>query len=205
MIGAVFQVLLQKRHPAAEWLALIHGAAISTAEGRAIVLPGRGGSGKSTLAAWLSRHGFGFLADDAVGLRASDSRIVPWPLPHSIKRGSWSDLSAVMPEMATLPSRIVNGREIKFIPAPDEAWNAPPARVAALIFPTYDTRAEPALTPLSLLETVERLFAGRMWLGDRLTAARVETFIGWLEPIPAYAVTYRSLQEAEEFIRSAVA
>jgi hypothetical protein len=105
MIGAVFQVLLQKRYPAAEWLALIHVAAVSATDGRALVFPGEGGSGKSTLAAWLSRRGFGFLADDAVALGAQ-GRVVPWPLAHGIKRGSWSALAAVLPELTALPSRI---------------------------------------------------------------------------------------------------
>jgi hypothetical protein len=204
MIGAVFQALLEKHVPAAEWLALIHGAAIATADGRAVILPGEGGSGKSTLAAWLSRRGFGFLADDTVALDAPHGRVVAWPLPHSIKRGSWADLAVAMPELAALPSRIVVGREMKFVPAPDDAWTAPPAPVAALVFPRYDTRAEPRLNRLSLLETIERLFAGRIWLGEELTRERVEAFIRWLEPIPSYEARYAALPEAEDFVRRVV-
>jgi hypothetical protein len=204
MIGGVFQFLLQRVRPDSEWMALIHAAAVRSPDGRAIVLPGDGGSGKSTLAAWLSRRGFGFLADDMVALDTRD-RVVPWPLPHSIKRGSWAALAPTFPELARLPSRIVNSRELKFVAAPQAAWDAPPAPVGALVFPSYGARAEPGLEPLSLLGTMERLFGGRMWLGARLTPDRIEAFVRWLEPIPTYAMTYATLQEAEDFMRSVIA
>jgi len=52
---------------------------------------------------------------------------------------------------------------------------------------------------------MERLFGGRMWLGARLTPDRIEGFVRWLEPIPAYAMSYATLQEAEDLMRSAIA
>jgi hypothetical protein len=204
MVGGVYQCLHRRVHHHAEWMAHNHGAAVRCADGRAVLLPGEGGSGKSTLAAWLSRRGFGFLADDMIALDCA-GRVVPWPLPHSIKRGSWAPLAGVFPELDVSPSRIVNGREIKFVSASREAWDAAPAPARAVIFPSYDTRAEPGLAPLTLVETVERLFGGRMWLGERLTPARIEAFLRWLEPIPAYSLRYAKLAEAEAFVRSAIA
>jgi hypothetical protein len=204
MIGAVFQFMLTQVHPETEWLALVHGAAVRSPDGRAVLLPGDGGSGKSTLAAWLSRRGFGLLAGDMIALDAA-GRVVPWPLPHSIKRGSWAALASVMTELEALPSRIANGREMKFVPAPPAAWQAAPTPVAALIFPAYGTRDEPGMTRLTLLDTVERLFDGRMWLGERLTSENVEAFLRWLEPIPAYAMGYSMLDRAEDCVRAAIA
>ena len=90
------------------------------------------------------------------------------------------------------------------VTAPPEAWRAAPAPVGAIVFPSYDARAEPVMRRLSLLETVERLFGGRMWLGQRLTRERTEAFIRWLEPIPAFAISYAELEEAEGFVRSIV-
>lgn len=71
MIGAVFQFLLTQVHREAEWLALVHGVAVRSPDGRAVLLPGDGGSGKSTLSAWLGRRGFGLLADDMIALDAA--------------------------------------------------------------------------------------------------------------------------------------
>ncbi len=200
MLGAVFQHLLERLYPSARWLALLHGAAVAAPPGQAILLPGAGGSGKSTLAAYLSRKGYAFLADDMIALTAPEGRVAPWPLVHSIKRGSWPVLSPSMPELGQAPVALIAQREMKLIPGPSSAWDLPPAIVTAIVFPTYDGLAPSRMERLSPLEALGQLLSDRAWLGPELSEASVTAFLDWLAPLPAFAITYRALSDAETFM-----
>ncbi|WP_234782554.1 hypothetical protein [Sphingopyxis macrogoltabida] len=116
-IGAAFRYILGAIHGEADFLALIHGASVVAPSGKALLLPGASGSGKSTLAAYLSRCGFAFLSDDMIALRSPDGRALGWPMPHSIKEGSWHRLAPLMPELATATIYEVRGRKIKYVAA----------------------------------------------------------------------------------------
>ena len=79
-MGQVFGRILELSYPDAEWLAMMHAAAVGDAEG-AVVMAGDSGSGKSTLTAALVDAGLSYFSDDVVPLDQA-LRIRPMPLAH---------------------------------------------------------------------------------------------------------------------------
>jgi Coenzyme PQQ synthesis protein D (PqqD) len=99
---SIHRAVLEKLHPGAEWFALIHGGAVAR-NGIGIGLPATTGSGKSTLIAYLIKNGFGYLSDDLLPVTAPEGLVLPWPLPFSVKSGSWDMLLPLYPELASAP------------------------------------------------------------------------------------------------------
>jgi hypothetical protein len=205
MAGAVFQAILERVNPGIDWLGLMHGAAVAR-DGAALLLPGASGSGKSTLAAFLAARGDLYLADDLIALRA-DGRLVPWPTPFSVKRGSWPVLQPYYPELGRLPEVELLNRRIKFVPVGRAPWSHPPLPAAAIAFPHHSMRDEPGVAPIPPLEALAKLADERLWLGDPITEASIRRFLAWLATVPAYRITYRSLEDAgrqiEEILQAA--
>jgi hypothetical protein len=202
-IGAIFQLVLEALNPGIEWLGLIHGGAV-TLNGVPILLPGASGSGKSTLCAYLAANGFGYVSDDLIPLRA-DGRLVPWPTPFSIKRGSWALLKPWYPELAALPEQRLLQRALKLVPAPAEAWRRVPAPAKLMVFPKW-SELEPAatLTPLPPLAALTRLAQERIWIGYPLSEAKLRRFLDWLGAIPAFELRYNALADAKALLEQAV-
>lgn len=198
MAGAVFQATLEGIHSGIDWLGLMHGAAVAR-DGGAILIPGASGAGKSTLAAFLAARGYSYVADDLVALRA-DGCAVPWPTPHSIKRGSWPVLRALYPELDGLEEIELIKRRIKFVPVGRTPWAAAPRPVRAIVFPEYRQTKAPAVEPIAPLDALARLAAERLWLGNPMTEARVRGFLDWFEAIPAWRIAYPDLETAERQI-----
>jgi hypothetical protein len=202
-IGAVFQQLLALARPGIEWLAAIHGAAVVSPDGRAVLLPGAGGSGKSTLAAYLSRRGWRFLSDDMIALTAPYGAVVAWPTPHSIKSGSWAALADWIPELEASPVAMIYDRAIKFVAADSDGWVQPPMPVSGILFPRWSAIPARAGVRLSALDALVRLLNDRVWLGYPLTRSRVEAFLAWLGSVPICAsITYHTLAEAEALLEN---
>jgi len=199
-VGAVFQYLLQSVRAGTDWLALIHGAAVVAPGDKAVLFPGSGGSGKSTLAAWLSQRGYGYLADDMIALRAPDGAAIAWPMPHSVKRGSWPLLAPMFPALVSARVERIHERELKFLAAPAADWERPPTPVGAIVFPRYEPFPQAPITALAPIHVIGHLFGDRLWLGGALTRARVGAFLAWVAEIPAFAIEYRTLDEAEALL-----
>ncbi len=108
----VFGRILELSYPDAEWLAMMHAAAVGD-EGGAVVMAGDSGSGKSTLTAALVHAGLSYFSDDVVPLDSA-RRIRPMPLGISVKEGSWPVLAALYPELEALP--IHGGRRRRYLP-----------------------------------------------------------------------------------------
>jgi hypothetical protein len=203
MTGALFQAVLTSLNPDSRWLAIIHGGSVSL-DGRAALLAGTSGSGKSTLGAYLVSRGFDYLSDDMVAVNG-DGRVPPWPVPLSIKDGSWSVLAPHLPQLETIPSQEMWGRTMKFLPAAQSSWDQEPNHAAALIFPKFGARvAATRMTALSPPEALRRLMSDRIWLGYPMRAESVKRFLGWLEHIPAYELSYGSFENVEDGIREAI-
>lgn len=203
MIGATFQAILELAYPDVHWLALVHGAAVLSGDG-AILLPGCSGSGKSTLAAALVAQGYGYASDDLIALAAPEARVVPWPIPISVKRGSWGVLEACFPHLKDVRTELIDGHETKYLSLDPGAWNHEPSPVRALIFPTFHTTTPGRLQSLDPLDTLQRLLADRIWIGHPLREQPVRSFLQWLATIPAYAVIYRDLDQAHRCIVEAL-
>lgn len=203
-IGAIFQAIVEHRHPDVRWLAILHGASVSL-DGRGIVLSAASGSGKSTLTAALARRGFAYHADDMVALAAPEGAIVPWPAPHSLKRGAWAALASAFPEIAGSPTLSLAGREIRLVAADSCAWKASPVPSRLLVFPHYTPGSEAGTVRLSALEALVRLIEDRLYLGHPVTAEAVERFLVWLVRMPAYDLVYPDTDAAERLLRALLA
>jgi hypothetical protein len=203
-IGAVFQAIVELRHPDTHWLGILHGASLSL-HGHGILLSAASGSGKSTLTAALSRRGFAYHADDMVALAAPDGAIVPWPAPHSLKRGCWAALADAFPEITHQPIHHHCGRDLRLIAADRKAWDHPPVRSSLLIFPRYEATAIPVRQAITPMEALIRLLEDRLFLGHPVTTEAVEAFLAWLSRIPAYEIVYPDTDTAERLVRDLVA
>jgi hypothetical protein len=194
--GAVYQACLDLIHGQPQWRALIHGAAVALG-GRAIGFPGPSGSGKSTLTAWLVSRGYSYLSDDLLAVLAQSGCVAPWPVPMSLKSGSWPLIESVAPGLATARSVHLRGQDARWLAPPPGAWTEPPSPLAALVFPRYTAGASTRLLPLRPLDTLARLVGDRIWIGHPLDAEAVGGLLDWIATTPAFALTYSSLGGAE--------
>lgn len=203
MIGAIFQTILELIRGDGTWLALIHGAAVAFGD-VGILLSAKSGSGKSTLAAYLSANGFDYLSDDMIALDKT-GEIVPWPVPHSLKRGSWKTLEHLYPQLADAQIERIQGREMKFIAAPSKSWGIRGVDTRLLIFPCYSSDRATVVERITPLLALQRLIEDRIWLGNPIAQSAVKAFLEKLETTPAYVLQYNNLQEAEKSIRRLIA
>ena len=195
LIGALNQAVLELVNPGVDWLAMIHGGAIAR-NARGIALPAACGSGKTTLVAHLLPRGYDYLADDLIALAAPDGRIVPLPLPLSVKEGSWDLLAGAYPEIVQAPRyETARGQSRQLVP-PANAWDRDPVPLRAFVFPKYVAGAPTTFTRITPLEALQRLLGDRMWLGYPLKQRHVEAFIAWLEDKPAYDLVHGDAADA---------
>ena len=204
LIGGLYQTLLERIHPGIEWLALIHGGAVAKRD-TAVVLPAPSGSGKTTLLAYLMTQGFRYLADDLVALAAPEGVVVPWPMPLSVKSGSWDVVAEVHPQMNEAPTFLTRGIETRLLVPPQDAWNVDRTPARAIIFPRYNPASAGELLRISSVDALQHLLADRIWLGHPLAEDRVRAFLAWLKDIPAYTLTYSNLSHALRGIEKALA
>jgi hypothetical protein len=195
LIGAVNQTILERIHPGIEWLAIVHGAAVAR-DGDGWAIPAACGSGKTTLTAYLLARGYDYLADDHVALSAPEGRIVPWPLPMSIKEGSRDVLSQYYQKLPHFPQyRTKRGEARQLVPSA-EVWDTNPVPLKGFIFPRYVSGAKATLTRLAPFDALQRLLGDQIWLGYPITEHRVGDFIRWIEDKPAYILEHGNLADA---------
>ena len=201
--GALFQSVLSRIHSNERWLAVIHGGSVSSG-GRAVLLPGASGSGKSTLGAFLVARGFDYLCDDMLAV-TEDGRVANWPIPISIKEGSWKALAPYLPQLDETPAEFAWGRKMKLLSTSPAAWEAKSAPATVIVFPKFARSAGTGqLVRLKPLEALERLISDRIWLGYPLHSRSVQRFLRWLETIPAYALTYSNFDNVERLVGEAL-
>src|SRR5689334_21394421 len=99
----------------------MHAGAVAR-DGCAIGFPAPSGSGKTTLIAGLIARGFTYVSDDLVAVAAADGRVAPWPMPLSIKAGSWPLLEPLHPQLAEAPAILAGGRKARLLAPPDAPW-----------------------------------------------------------------------------------
>ena len=204
LVGGVWQAILECIHPNVEWLALIHGAAVARS-GDGIALCGPSGSGKSTLAAGLMEAGFDYLADDLVAVSAPGGRILPWPVPVSVKPGSFDIVTRRRPDLAWAPSYHTKGVEARLLVPPSTVWNMPEVPLRSLIFPRFTVGATAQLQRISTFEAIERLLIDRVWIGYPITADRVANFLAWLNDRQSYLIGYGTLDDGIQLVKDVAA
>lgn len=196
LVGGVCQAILEYLHPEVEWLAMVHGAAIARGDA-GLVFPAASGSGKTTLVAHLAaQDGFTYLADDLVVLAAPSGHIVPWPMPLSIKKGSWSLLSESYPSLKNAPIYNSSRGEARLLIPSSSNWKTDPVPVHGIVFPRYIAGAVAKLTRITAFEAIERLLNDRIWLGYPMTEHRIRAFLAWIDVTPAYTLVHGDVADA---------
>jgi Coenzyme PQQ synthesis protein D (PqqD) len=196
LIGGINQAVLEYLHPGVEWLAMMHGGAVSR-NGLGLAFPAVSGSGKTTLIAHLiARKGFTYLADDLVVLAAPSGHIVPWPMPLSIKKGSWSLLSRSYPSLKTAAIYNTSHGEARLLVPLSSDWKTDPVPAHGIVFPRYIAGAAAKLTRITVFEAIERLLNDRIWLGYPMTENRIRGFLAWIDVTPAYTLVHGNVADA---------
>jgi len=135
---------------------LVHAGAVER-DGVGVVLPAPMESGKTTLTAGLVRAGFAYLTDEAATFDRTDARLLPYPKPLSLDRGSWPLFPELEPH-EPFPDDTYKATQWQ-VPAidirPDALGTACAARF--VVFPTYTEGATTRLEPMSRAEGLVEL------------------------------------------------
>jgi HprK-related kinase A len=181
---------------------LLHAASVGR-DGRALLMTGESGAGKSTLAALLGERGWRFMGDEFALLDLSDGRLHPFPRAVSLKNRAIELFGDVDPErLGPLLSGTPKGtiRHLRpqqgAVARMDEA--APPALI---LFPRFGADLEPATRHVGAAEAFMRLTQAStnyVALGER----GFEALTRLVDSVPARAIDYRNVEEAESLIHS---
>ncbi len=161
-------------------LALLHGAAVASPDGRVVALVAASGTGKTTAALTLGRAGWGYVTDELVGIDGLD--VIGFPKP----------LSVVRPE----------DPEAKRQVGPDEAGLArPPGRLVLtrVGFLCREPGAAPSLEPVPGLTAVAGLAAQSCGL-TRLSGA-LRRLAGMVQGCGAWSVRYSESGQLDALLR----
>ena len=178
---------------------LLFHAAVIEKGGRAGVFPGETGSGKTTLAAALVAEGYRYFSDELAVLNVDSLRVLPLPLPMSVKPESVRPLSHYYPGLRKCATHLrTDGKKVRYLPPSATAFagiDDDPAPIDFLVFPRYTKGAENRLVELDRLGGLQRLAKTGSSNRD-LTTRDVEAMLSLLERIPCYELVFSELSQA---------
>jgi hypothetical protein len=193
----VLQEMLKASSPQ-EWAAVLHAGACGSST-HCVLFPGASHSGKTTLAAALVNGGMTFYGDDSIPLTQETFRVQPMPFALMAREGSWPILSALFPGLEDAPVVDRWGEKVRYLTPPRSEERRSPS-AAAIVFTRYSEGSATELQILSTFEALRRLRESGFWLEhDKVSIA---SFLGWLESISCYTLTYSKLDEAVCIVRS---
>ncbi len=174
----------------------IHAGVVGGPSGT-LLMPGDPGSGKSTLTAALVHAGFRYFSDEMALLR-DDLRVMPLPLSLCIKSTGLAVLASRFPELQHLPVHDrADGKRVAYLPPPGTPMVSDAAApVRAILFPRYREGAPTRCRSLTKAAALQRLMAQCLVVRGRLTLARVQALVGWIETMPCHELESGSLAEA---------
>ena len=168
-------------------------AAAAAHDGRLIVLPAESGSGKSTTVAGLVRAGWQYATDEACVIDPETLRVLPYPKPIGLERGSW---------------RLFPG-----VPRPIEphgTWLVPAASLgtagvcgalvpAAVVTPRYEPGGTTRLHRISPGELVMELAQSTFSFNED-GGRHLRVLARLARRVPGYVLTISDLDEAVELL-----
>jgi Coenzyme PQQ synthesis protein D (PqqD) len=197
LLGGVYQHIVETLHPASQWGAFIHAAAVSK-NGNGVILAAQSGSGKSTLTAMLVAAGYEYHSDDMVPLTFRNHKIAAFPLPITVKHGAAKTLAPLFKNInadeKTLTQHIIQDRSFK----------AAKPIAKALVFPKYVKDAATSFEDVSVSDSLLRLFEDRIHFGYPVSVERVQDFVQWLSSVPRKTLVYSKFEEAEQSLSTLI-
>ncbi|ANM30195.1 hypothetical protein ABI59_12340 [Acidobacteria bacterium Mor1] len=182
---------------------LVLHAAVVEREGRALILSGAAGAGKSTLATALAVRGWRLLSDEVAtfpGTRRDERsrRVIPVPLPISLKNESIQRMRAFGPELTMGPA-VPGTRKgtVAHVSPPGDALprSSEPAEPVGIIFPRYTPGAGCQFEEVPRGETLMRL-ADESFNYSVLGLDGFETLAEAVEPCRCIDLIYDDLETA---------
>lgn len=203
----LFTLIFVKGSAALHDFLLFHAAVIGGRE-QVLLLPAEAGAGKTTLVATLAARGHRFLADELAVLDRRALKLLPMPMPMSIKPGSLPILERYYPGLSAKPAHPrADGQTVRYLTPATTAIGGPDrcaTTIEALIFPQYQAGARTSLLPLDKISALQRLV--HTGSSDReLLPADIEALIGMVEKHPCYALEYADLDEVLQLLESTFA
>jgi Coenzyme PQQ synthesis protein D (PqqD) len=196
----LLQEMVRRTERGREWLGILHAGACGN-DDHCVLLAGASYSGKTTLSAALMGSGLKLYCDDSAAIGKYNYAVSPMPFRMMVREGSWQVLAARFPELISSPAFERYGQQVRFL-SPGPAQVATSATVArSLFFISYSPGEKISLRPILPIEALIRLRDSGFWV--RHERAEISHFLGWLQGLPAFVLTYSDLDEAVKKIREA--
>lgn len=190
----VQRALIELVWPSYRLCALVHAGAVAHGD-KAACIAGLSGSGKTTLVARLVSRGLTYLADDVTPI-STCGRVLPWPLPMSVKLDSWDVLSESYPALETASVFDVKGTQARLLKPANDVWSVEPRQLHVLIFPEFVRGAPTRLARLTQFDALRRLIEAGFLIESPITDQRIDAVLGWLNASPAYSLGYGDVDDA---------
>jgi hypothetical protein len=203
----LFTLLFVKVSEALSASLLFHAAVIGRQE-QAVMFPAEAGSGKTTLVAALAARGHLFFSDELAVLEPRELKLLPMPMPMSVKPGSTASLERYYPGLSAQPIHPrADGQSVRYLIPPPEALTSSHrsgATIEAIVFPRYRAGVKTSLVTLDKISALQRLV--QTGSSDReLVEADVEALIDSVEQRPCYTLEYSDLPEVIELLEGTFA
>ena len=140
----------------AEDLVVMHAAG-ATRDGVGVLLPASSESGKTTLVAGLTRAGWGYLSDEAIGIDPATLRLHAYLKPMSVDPGSWDVLADLRPDVGQGLARY---HAEQWQVAPEQVTRVQlhgDAKLRLVVAPRYEAGAQTRIEPMSQIDTLRVL------------------------------------------------
>jgi len=172
---------------------LLHAGAVER-KGRAVLLTGASGAGKSTLSMLLGEAGWRFMGDEFALLELGAGALHPFPRPVSLKNEAVALAAGLDGRLGPAMMNTPKGTIRHVAPRPEAlARMAEPATPVLILFPRFgEPRAVRPVGPAEAFMRLTQASTNYVALGKAGFAA----LIGLVTAVPAYAIDYRSAEEA---------
>ena len=183
--------------------AILHAGACGTASGCAI-LAGASHAGKEAPCAplWMAA-GLNCYSDDSVVLD-EDLNAAGMPFPLTLRESSWPLLASRFDSFTECPRVHYRwGQKVRFLPSNLPTGASPTAPPKALVFVRYQPATSTSLQSLTSFEALMELQQSGFWVEHEQKS--IALFLAWLGRLPAYRLTYQSIDEASDTVRGLLA
>ena len=179
----------------------LHAALLRLGD-RQLLIAGVPGAGKTTLALALSAENGCLLLGDDIVIVDEKGALRGIPFPAAIKRGSWTLLQTIQPEVASRPTYVrSDGKEVRFIPGDIDSDHIAPACSTTMIFLRQNVARRQSLSRMSPLLAFQRLLTEAAAPTRRLTDQAFAALSKAVNISRVYEMEVGPLRQAVEIIR----